>query len=401
MHTYDYAISLTSQFYFCGIPFRLDTSPKCSTNCRYCFAMTRGGRRTSRSLIIDTVKLRKKIEKQLLKDALNLDINGQLLKKGMPLHFGGMSDPFSNKITTKKSLEMLQFLADYEIPTILSTKNTDVLSHDKTLKILERMKNIAIQVSFSSSNEKISSLIEPNSPTPLKRLDALKIISSLGKNPIIRLQPLLPSQIKENVENLIPLAASNGVKHVVVEFLKLPVEKNISKMGPFFNAIGWDGYEFYRAKEAKLVGREWLLPLEYKWESLQPLISAIRRNSMTYGSADYGLNHLGDTGCCCGIDNIDGFSNWFRGNISNIIREAPTGFITINNLEKYWYPDSSIKRIINSHSRRNGANEVKDYLIDKWNKPGSINAPDEHLGITWKGDYDENSNCVYYKQKLQ
>jgi len=122
---------------------------------------------------------------------------------------------------------------------------------------------------------------------------------------------------------------------------------------------------------------------------------------MTYGSADYGLNHLGDTGCCCGIDNIEGFSNWFRGNISNVIREASVGYITIKSMENYWYPDGSIKRTINSHSRRDGDNEVKDYLIDKWNNPGSVNAPDEHLGITWKGDYDEKNNCVYYKEKLQ
>jgi len=39
---YKYAMSVTSQFYFCGVPFRLDTSPKCLMNCAYCFAMAKG-----------------------------------------------------------------------------------------------------------------------------------------------------------------------------------------------------------------------------------------------------------------------------------------------------------------------------------------------------------------------
>ena len=45
-NVYKYSLSITSQFYFCGIPFRLDTTPKCSLNCSYCFAMSRGGRTT-------------------------------------------------------------------------------------------------------------------------------------------------------------------------------------------------------------------------------------------------------------------------------------------------------------------------------------------------------------------
>jgi len=40
---YDYAVALTSQFYFCAIPFRLDISPSCSLGCAYCFHASRGG----------------------------------------------------------------------------------------------------------------------------------------------------------------------------------------------------------------------------------------------------------------------------------------------------------------------------------------------------------------------
>ena len=360
--------------------------------------MTRGGRRTSKSLIADPSKLRRKFEKLFDNNDLSLDINGELLKRGVPIHFGGMSDPFSNATTTKISQEMLRFLSDYEIPFILSTKNTDVLIKDETLKTLERNRNVVIQISLSTASDSIAHLIEPNAPSPSARLRAVSVLSSLGKHIIIRLQPLIPSLIRENEKELIPLVASKGAKHVIVEFLKLPVEKNISRMNTFFNVTAWNGYEFYREKGSKLIGREWVLPLEYKWYALQPIIAAIRNSGMTYGAADYGLNHLGDTDCCCGIDNVKGFSNWFHGNISNIIKTAPPGYITIDQIRGYWYPQASIRRVMNSNSRKADQVNIEDYIVDKWNSPNTANALNEYLGVSWKGDYDGEQNCVYYKE---
>ena len=397
MRNYDYSISLTSQFYFCGVPFRLDTSPKCSINCLYCFAMTRGGRRTSRSLIADPEQLRRKLDRLGVAAEHPSDITGQLLVKKVPIHFGGMSDPFSTSSTTRVSREMLGILADNQVPTIISTKNTDALTDDQTLKILERMHNVVIQISISSASKRSTALIEPNAPTAAKRLGAISTLSSLGKHVIVRLQPLIPWLMKENEHELIPQLASSGAKHVIVEFLKLPVEKVISHMTAFFRATSWNGYEFYGAAGSRLVGREWLLPTEYKWEALQPIIGAIRSCGMTYGAADYGLNHLGDTACCCGVDGIDGFENWFHGNLSNVIRLASVGYLTVCELKKYWYPEGTITRVMNSNSRIDNQHGIRDYLIEKWNSPGTINAPNEYLGISWEGDYDGEGNCVYYK----
>ena len=60
-------------------------------------------------------------------------------------------------------------------------------------------------------------------------------------------------------------------------------------------------------------------------------------------------------------------------------------------------PSQSIRMYINSHSRISGDNTIYNYLKDKWNRPGTTNAPDTFLGVEWKGDLDEEGNCVYYK----
>jgi DNA repair photolyase len=398
LRPYRYALALTSQFYFCGIPFRLDTAPKCPLNCSYCFAMTRGGRRTSIGLLANPNIIHEKMDKVFNRiEFQNYDITGELLKLKVPVHFGGMSDPFANTIISKTSQELLRILAKYNYPTVIITKNTDELLKDETICILKEMKNVIIQVSIPSYNSNLAQLIEPNVPSPMNRLKVLSFLAKEGFHTIVRLQPLLPKYINEISGDLIPQLGEADVKHVVVEFLKLPVEKNISNIDDLFNRLDWNGSDYYRSKNAIRTGREWVLPPKIKWDMLQPLIGSIHQNNMTFGAGDYGLNHLSDTDCCCGIDVVDGFSGWFKPNIPYLIKTTKSSQIDIKILEKVTYPTKSIRMYMNSQCRGAYATTIKDFIKLKWNRPGTENAPDTFLGVYFRGDYDDNNNCVYEK----
>ena len=158
--------------------------------------------------------------------------------------------------------------------------------------------------------------------------------------------------------------------------------------------IKWDAYGFYHDNNARLIGREWILPAVFIWENLQEIVFQIRKYGMTYGSGDYGINHLGDTSCCCGIDKYSGFNNWFKGNFSNIFRRNRSNY-KFKLVENNWLPSKSIKRLINSNCRLENKKRVLDYLRKKWNSPSTVNAPDSFLGVYWSGDYDEEGNCIY------
>ena len=128
---YRYSLALTSQFYFCGVPFRLDTAPKCPLNCSYCFAMSRGGRRTSTSLLADPARIQRKVVRLFEADKKNTDIIDELLLSKMPVHFGGMSDPFASSEIIKRSLQILHILDDIDYPIVISTKNTHIWQKKK------------------------------------------------------------------------------------------------------------------------------------------------------------------------------------------------------------------------------------------------------------------------------
>lgn len=400
--TYRYALSLTSQFYFCGVPFRFDTAPKCTLNCSYCFAMSRGGRRTSNTLLVDFDKIERKLSTIFEKGEAINDVTGEMLTRKVPIHFGGLSDPFSNGVTSALSKKLLELFNKYEYPIIISTKNTGELLKEDTFSLLRKIKYLAVQISITTSERKLSTKLEPNVPPPDVRVKCIEMLSKEGIHCICRLQPLLFPEINRVTCDLIPMLSEAKCKHVIIEYLKLPVERNISLFNTMLRNIGWDAYEFYKNNGARLVGREWLLPSNFKWQNLRPIIDNIHRWGMTYGAGDYGLHHLGDTHCCCGTSKLDGFSNWFQGNFGNIIRNSQSNFVKFAEVEKHWFPQKSVRMVLNSNCRLNARNgsRLLDYLKIKWNTPGSANAPDAFLGVVWDGDHDKEGNCMYLKEKI-
>lgn len=354
--------------------------------------MSRGGRRTETSLIADPNFLERLIKK-IENNKIN-SINTELMSNRLPIHFGGMSDPFATKESEEVSLEFLKTLKKNNYPTVLSTKNVKALLSDKIIEIIKSHKKLIVQISFTCFSEKYTNLLEPNVPNVLERLNSIKILKELDIPVVIRLQPIFPNLIDDICNYLIPALNEADIDHIILEHLKLPVERNISMIKTLEDNAGWNLYSMYDEVGAKLVGRERLLPNEYKYNNIKK-ISERLKPGITFSCADYGLQHLGDTKCCCGIDKFWNDVDWFKGNIVNCIKEEKNlEILTIDLLNKYDYPKSSIKRIMNSNSRRVGDNSIKDYLKDKWNAPGTINAPDHLLGVTFIGK-DINGNCIY------
>lgn len=390
MRNYEYAISPTSQFYFCGVPFRLDIKPKCDLNCVYCFAMSRGGRRTNKEQMIDIESVERKFRHAIYEDCTTIDVVGELLRNRIPIHVGGMSDPFSDADTSIAFDKVLSIFSDLEdYPMIISTKRPyELLKRDRVI----RKKNLIIQISLPLIDEQMSSKIEPKAETAIDRLSAMKSLVSLGKNVVCRVQPVIP-QFGSQLHELVDAICDSGCKHVIFEYLKLPVERNSLNVKLLSECLNEDIYRYYRTSEAVLVGREWLLPLEYRYERLMSIKGYANDKGISVSLADYGLGHLSDVDCCCGVDKFGMGCNWNRGNISTLLKNKK-GLVHFSYILEYWHPSKSMTKYINSKSRIN-ENTMMALLRKKWNSPGTVNAPDSYYGVSFTGNYDDDCNCIY------
>ena len=117
---YDYALSISSQISHCSLPLRLDSYSKCSFRCSYCFAKNRGGNHPPIGIKTINIKNLENIFLRLKEDFRKKSIISQFLERKVPLHFGGMSDPFMPyELIKKKTFETMKILSNFQYPTII------------------------------------------------------------------------------------------------------------------------------------------------------------------------------------------------------------------------------------------------------------------------------------------
>ena len=394
MKDYEYAIAPTSQFFFCGVPFRLDVTPKCSLNCAYCFAASRGGRRTECDQIINTIDFINKYN-DVQSGSKRQNIVKEMLSSRYALHIGGMSDPFASKESAQAFDEIVERLYLDEYPIIVSTKRpSQLMDREHFLS----MNNTIIQVSLAITDAAIQKKLEPLSDDISCRLKTIEELIKKGKNVSCRIQPIIP-QLVDTIPNLIDSLVDVGCQHIILEFLKLPVEKQSLAYDAFNKVLETDMFDFYMRNNAILDGREWLLPTQFRYETLKKLKEYANQRGVSVSIADYGLYHLGDTDNCCGIDKFNLKCTWNKGNFSVLIRQKK-GLLYFQDLYDNRYPSRSMTKYINSHCRLE-RNTMLEHLRSRWNKPGTANAPDCYYGVRFTGEYDCNNDCIYFNESQE
>lgn len=383
---YSNPIALTSQFPFCGLPLRLDSYRGCAFQCAFCFARQRGGNTPEpRVTSASPEHIKKTLERALRSDERSPGIIGQFLRRRVPIHFGGMSDPFQ-PVETKRRVThaILEILAQFDYPTVISTRGKLVVSMPY-IELLRAMKFVVVQFSMSSSRDQTARTLEPRSHPPS---ELLRCMETLAQNRIpvtCRWQPFVPG-CSEDPAEFARRVSSAGCSHVSLEHLKVPLERNQTLWGKFVKDIGFDLYDLYRAENARRDGRELVLPITQKLSTITETALEVRRRGMTFGAADNEFQHLSDTGCCCsGVDQFPGFENYFRHQIAYAVRRCKGKSIKYSSLENEWAPLGSIDRFLNSRSRigrrKRNQGTIIDHIKSKWNNPSAPSSPSSFFGV--------------------
>lgn len=340
---YKYPMALTQQFKHCGNPFRIDTYKGCDFGCKYCFANCRGGKFDNSFKVSDIDVVRKNFQKAFDNDKATKNITVELLRHRVPLHLGGMSDPFQKReFEYGRTLELLKLTKQYNYPVLISTKTSELPAD--YFEVLDN--NIhAFQISLISLNEEYIRRFEVNTPPPNERL---KFINQLKDKRFwvgIRLQPLIDIEEAEDlVKNI-----SDKVDYITVEHLKIGNDNSNKEY--LFEISNKTPSDFVS------VGREYEFKTEIKRENIKRL-KAISKCPI--GCGDNDLHEMSDSLNCCGVDTInENFNGWIKYN-SMYIQKT-------NDLSK-WNPQCNCSQCFNSECRKKGFS-FKDYVDDYIQNP--------------------------------
>ena len=326
---YKFFMGLTQQFRYCGNAFRIDTYKGCDFGCNYCFANSRKGNFSSSFDNADINEIKKNFYKVLETDTEYKNITAELLRKKVPLHFGGMSDPFQDREWDMKlTYQLIEITNKYNYPMMISTKCAEL--PDEYWDILNPELH-AFQISLMGYTDDFIRKYESHTPSVQERINFIKKLKDKGFWVCVRIQPLVDlNEALLLVKNLNDI----NIDYITVEHLKIPTDnKEIKEL--FRDLL--DGKQYYKPKQ----GRAYELKTSEKIHNITELKKV---SKIPIGVGDNDLHELSESRCCCGIDTIGGnFDSWLKYNY--------TYFVTGDKEEDIWYPQNTCRNIFNSTDR--------------------------------------------------
>lgn len=397
---YTNPLSLTSQFLFCGLPLRLDSYRGCAFQCSFCYARFRGGHSASDTVTpADPETLQRRLATAFRGNRNPQPLIAQLLRRRVPIHFGGMSDPFQNAErrygVTRRFLESL---SEYNYPTVISTRSA-AISHSPYLELLQSIGPVVVQFSLVSTEASVARRFEPHSSTPQQLLRAMARLSRAGIDVTCRWQPYIPT-VSESPWILARRVTDAGAKHIALEHLKLPLERGHRLWPKLAAATDFDLRDYFLSRGAIRDGREYILPAAEKLPTVLEARAAIHGYGATFGAADNEFQYLSDSGCCCsGVDRFPGFENWFKHQIAHAVRKCRGRRIVYGAVSREWLPSSSVDRWLNSKTRigRRFGNRgtTRDHIRLRWNSPEMPFSPASYFGVEPSDEYSSSGYRIY------
>ncbi|ABC63483.1 PA0069 family radical SAM protein [Erythrobacter litoralis] len=193
----------------------------CEHGCVYCFARpTHAYHDLSPGLDFETQLFAKPNAAELLRATL-----AKPKYAPRPIAMGTNTDPYQ-PIERKYRItrEVLEVCLDARHPVTITTKSDRVLDDLDLLAEMARRRLVAVAISVTSLDPKLSTRLEPRTATPAKRLDALGKLADAGVPTHCSVAPVIPAITDRFMEEIVQRAAALGVPSVGWIPLRLPHE---------------------------------------------------------------------------------------------------------------------------------------------------------------------------------
>ncbi|UCE36585.1 MAG: radical SAM protein [Thermoplasmata archaeon] len=261
----------------CRNKYSLNPYTGCSHQCIYCYI-------TSYIPKAFNCRPKKDLLGRVTKDLKKID------KK--PISMSNSSDPYPPiERKLKQTRGVLKILSKKQHPTLIVTKS-DIVVRD--IDILREMPSV---VMFSITTlGKTSTKLEPNAPSPQRRLEALVKLRKKNIPAGIRFDPLIPG-ISQDIEDVVISAKKAGALHITASTFK-PRADSWKRFERTFPEIAQKTKRLYFEEGERIQGSRYL-PKELRHRMLSQVRELVLENDMTFGVCREGLN-LNTAGSCDG-----------------------------------------------------------------------------------------------------
>lgn len=326
---YHESMQITKAFRFCPNAFRVDLYRGCDFGCKYCFAnMTcfdEEGRSKWGNARID--KLQKRFELALETDKESKDILVELLRHRVPIHCGGMSDPFqSREWEYELTYKFIELCNRYNYPVCFSTKTSYI--PEKYFDILNPELH-AFQISILGWSADYVKLWEGNTPSAQERLKFVRKLRDKGYWCSIRIQPIIDI---------------NNVLQLVQEAKDIPSYYSVEHLRMIYdNKPGMDAFYKYVTNKEDFINSPHHLEVrrDVKIKNIKQIQRAANSFNVKVGVGDNDLHYLSQSRNCCGIDTINkNFDSYLKYNLTYMT----TGE---TNFEELYVPKMNPRKHIN------------------------------------------------------
>lgn len=142
-----------------------------------------------------------------------------------PIAMGTNTDPYQPiEERYRITRAILEVCLETRHPVTITTKSARVLRDLDLIAEMARLSLIAVALSVTTLDSRLSLLLEPRASTPLKRLDALARLVDAGVPAHCSVAPVIPAITDEFMERLLEEAAARGVRSASWIALRLPHE---------------------------------------------------------------------------------------------------------------------------------------------------------------------------------
>ncbi|UZW56278.1 PA0069 family radical SAM protein [Sphingobium sp. JS3065] len=217
----------------------------CEHGCIYCFARpTHAYHDLSPGLDFETRLFAKPDAAELLRKELCSKAH-----KVSPIAMGTNTDPYQPiERDWKITRQCLEILWEYRHPVYITTKSDRIVRDIDLLVSMARERLVAVMISVTSLDPATARTLEPRAPHPLRRVEAIRLLSQAGVPVVASISPVIPAITDHEIESIVARVSSAGAQDVSYIPVRLPHE-----VAPLFRAWLEEHYPDRAAKVMAII----------------------------------------------------------------------------------------------------------------------------------------------------